>query len=69
MTDVKYRLVKQIAESLLEAYPDSAHLHALEKLNNIGSPSVVPADMWRQVLIELDKIQGEKNDCKQRLDE
>jgi len=61
MTDVKYRLVTEIAESLLAIYGDFAHLHVLEKLNNVGSPSEVPADMWRQVLIELDKLQGEKN--------
>ena len=62
MTEVKYRLVTQIAESLLETFPDSAHLHVLEKLNNIESPSsAVPADMWRQVLTELDRLQGEKN--------
>ena len=64
MTDVKYRFITQIAEQLLETRPDSAHLYALEKLNESHTPS-----MWRQVLIELDRLQGENNDCKQRLDE
>ena len=61
MTDVKYRLVTEIAESLLAIYGDFAHLHVLEKLNNVGEPSIAPTDMWRQVLIELDRLQGEKN--------
>ena len=61
MTNVNYRLVTEIAESLLAIYGDFAHLHVLEKLNNIGESSAVPPDMWRQVLIELDKLQGEKN--------
>ena len=53
---MKYRLAKQIAESLVEDYPNSAHLYALEKLNTQSQP-----DLWRDVLIELDKLQGEKN--------
>jgi hypothetical protein len=54
---MKYRLAKQIAESLLEEYPNSAHLYALEKVNTSHTPN-----MWRDVLIELDKLQGEKNE-------
>ena len=61
MTDVKYRLVTEIAESLLAIYGGFAHLHVLEKLNNVGESSAMPLDMWRQVLIELDRLQGEKN--------
>jgi hypothetical protein len=53
---MKYRLTKQIAESLLEEYPNSAHLYALEKLNESHTPK-----MWRDVLTELDKLKGEKN--------
>jgi hypothetical protein len=63
---MKYRLIDEIAKSLLEDHPNSAHLYALEKLQTIGEQQ---PDLWRQVLIELDKLQGEKNDCKQRLDE
>ena len=55
---MKYRLVKEIAESLLEDHPNSAHLYALEKLNTVGGQQ---PDLWRQVLIELDRLQGEKN--------
>jgi hypothetical protein len=57
---LKYRYVDEIARSLLEHYPNSAHLHALERLNTVGE---LQTDMWRQVLAELDKLQGEK-ECK-----
>jgi len=63
---MKYRLISELAESLLENHPNSAHLYALERLQTVGEQQ---PDLWRQVLIELDKLQGEKNDCKQRLDE
>ena len=56
MTDVRYLFVTQIAENLLEKKPDSAHLYALEKLDGSHTP-----DLWRQVLAELDRLQGEKN--------
>jgi hypothetical protein len=55
---MKYRYVDEIAKSLLEHYPNSAHLHALERLNTVGE---LQTEMWRQVLTELDKLQGEKN--------
>jgi Ni,Fe-hydrogenase III large subunit len=67
MTEVRYRFITEIAENLLETRPDSAHLYALEKLQGGQIPQI--PDMWRQVLIELDRLQGEKNDCKQQLDE
>ena len=63
---LKYRYVDEIARSLLEHYPNSAHLHALERLNTVGE---LQTDMWRQVLAELDKLQGEKHEQKKRLDE
>jgi hypothetical protein len=56
MTDVRYRFITEIAKDLLEKKPDSAHLYALERLQGSHTP-----EMWRQVLIELDKLQGEKN--------
>jgi hypothetical protein len=56
---MKYRYVDEIARSLLEHYPNSAHLHALERLNTVGE---LQTEMWRQVLIELDKLQGEKDE-------
>ena len=55
---MKYRYVDEIAKSLLEHYPNSAHLHALERLNTVGE---LQTEMWRQVLTELDKLQGENN--------
>ena len=57
---MKYRYVDEIARSLLEHFPKSAHLYALERLNTVGE---LQTDMWRQVLTELDKLQGEK-ECK-----
>jgi len=67
MTDVRYSFITQMAKDLLKIRPDSAHLYALEKLQGGQTPQI--PDMWRQVLIELDRLQGEKNDCKQQLDE
>jgi hypothetical protein len=63
---LKYRYADEIARSLLEHYPNSAHLHALERLNTVGE---LQTDMWRQVLAELDKLQGEKHEQEKRLDE
>lgn len=57
---LKYRYVDEIARSLLENLPNSAHLYALERINTVGE---LQTEMWRQVLIELDKLQGE-NKCK-----
>jgi len=55
---LKYRYVDEIARSLLENLPNSAHLYALERINTVGE---LQTEMWRQVLIELDKLQGEKH--------
>jgi hypothetical protein len=57
---LKYRFVDEIARSLLENLPNSAHLYALERINTVGE---LQTEMWRQVLVELDKLQGE-NKCK-----
>jgi hypothetical protein len=57
MTDVRYRFITEIAKDLLERKPDSAHLYALERLQERGQ---IP-NLWRQVLAELDRLQGEKN--------
>ena len=57
---LKYRYVDEIARSLLENLPNSAHLYALERINTVGE---LQTEMWRQVLVELDKLQGE-NKCK-----
>jgi hypothetical protein len=63
---MKYRYVDEIARSLLEHFPNSAHLYALEKIHSAGE---LQTDMWRQVLTELDKLQGEKHEQEKRLDE
>ena len=63
---LKYRYVDEIAKSLLENMPNSAHLYALERINTVGE---LQTEMWRQVLIELDKLQGEKHEQEKRLDE
>jgi hypothetical protein len=55
---LKYRYVDEIAKNLLENLPNSAHLYALERINTVGE---LQTEMWRQVLIELDKLQGENN--------
>ncbi len=55
---LKYRYVDEIARNLLENMPNSAHLYALERINTIGEQQ---PEMWRQVLTELDKLQGENN--------
>lgn len=55
---MKYRYVDEIARSLLEHYPNSAHLHALERIHTVGE---LQTDMWRQVLEALDKLEA-KND-------
>jgi hypothetical protein len=52
---LKYRYVDEIARSLLEHFPNSAHLYALEQVNTVGELQV---DMWRQVLVELDKLEA-----------
>ena len=56
---MKYRYADEIARSLLEHFPTSAHLYALERLNTIGE---LQPDLWRQVLDHLDKLQGEKHE-------
>ena len=56
---LKYRYVDEIARSLLEHFPNSAHLYALERITTVGE---LQTDMWRQVLAELDKLQGENNE-------
>lgn len=55
---LKYRYVDEIAKSLLSNLPNSAHLYALERINTVGE---LQTEMWRQVLVELDKLQGEKH--------
>lgn len=53
---LKYRYVDEIAKSLLENMPNSAHLYALERINTVGELQI---EMWRQVLTELDKLEAQ----------
>jgi hypothetical protein len=54
---LKYRLAPQIAEELLNNEGGAAHLYALEKVQTTNSP-----ELWRQVLIELDKLTKDEGD-------
>ena len=53
---LKYRYTDEIARSLLEHFPNSAHLYALEQINTVGELQV---EMWRQVLTELDRLEAQ----------
>lgn len=53
---MKYRMADEIASVLMGQQPDKAHLYALKQVIEGNNP-----DLWRSVLIELDKLQGEKN--------
>ena len=54
---LNYRLAPQIAEELLNNEGGAAHLYALEKVQTSAVPS-----LWRQVLIELDKLTKDEGD-------
>ena len=53
---MKYRMADEIAGVLMGQQPDTAHMYALEQIINGHNP-----DLWRSVLIELDKLQGANN--------
>ena len=53
---MKYRMADEIASVLMGQQPEHAHAYALEQIINGRNP-----DLWRNVLIELDKLQGAKN--------
>lgn len=48
---MRYRYAKEIAKSLLENIPNSAHLYVLERLHTNGENIL----MWKDVLAELDE--------------
>ena len=54
---MRYRYAKEIAQSLLENIPNSAHWYVLERLHTNGENLY----LWKDVLAELDEIQGENN--------
>lgn len=48
---MRYRYAKEIAQSLLENLPNSAHLYVLERLHTNGENLY----LWKDVLAELDE--------------
>jgi hypothetical protein len=60
------RFVKEIAESVISNFPSAPHLYALEQLMTVGN---LHPDLWREVLVKIDELQGEKHEQEKRLDE
>jgi len=54
------RYVKEIAKSVISNFPSAPHLYALEQLTIVGN---LQPDLWREVLVKIDELQGE-NKCK-----
>ena len=54
------RYVKEIAKSVISNFPSAPHLYALEQLTSEGN---LQPDLWREVLVKIDELQGE-NKCK-----
>jgi len=54
------RYVKEIAKSVISNFPSAPHLYALEQLTSEGN---LQPDLWREVLVKIDELQGEK-ECK-----
>lgn len=52
-----HQYAKAIAKDLLSNIPNSAHLYVLERLHTEGENLY----LWKDVLAELDKPQGENN--------
>ena len=52
------RFVKEIAESVISNFPSAPHLYALEQLMTVGN---LHPSLWREVLVKIDELQGEKN--------
>ena len=59
------RFVKEIAESVISNFPSAPHLYALEQLTSVGN---LQPDLWREVLVKIDELQGEKHEQEKRLD-
>jgi len=60
------RYVKEIAKSVISNFPSAPHLYALEQLTSEGN---LQPDLWREVLVKIDELQGEKHEQEKRLDE
>ncbi len=54
------RYVKEIAKSVISNFPSAPHLYALEQLTSEGN---LQPDLWREVLVKIDELQGESK-CK-----
>jgi len=52
------RYVKEIAKSVISNFPSAPHLYALEQLTSVGN---LQPELWREVLVKIDELQGEKN--------
>ena len=59
------RYVKEIAKSVISNFPSAPHLYALEQLTSVGN---LQPDLWRDVLVKIDELQGEKHEQEKRLD-
>jgi hypothetical protein len=53
------RYVKEIAKSVISNFPSAPHLYALEQLTSVGN---LQPDLWREVLVKIDELQGEKHE-------
>ena len=60
------RYVKEIANSIISNFPSAPHLYALEQLTSVGN---LHPSLWREVLVKIDELQGEKHEQEKRLDE
>jgi hypothetical protein len=56
---LQHRYVDEIARSVISNFPSAPHLYALEQLMSVGN---LHPELWRQVLIKIDEIQGEKDE-------
>jgi hypothetical protein len=57
---LQYRYVDEVARSVISNFPSAPHLYALEQLTSVGN---LQPDLWREVLVKIDELQGEK-ECK-----
>ena len=63
---LQYRYVDEVARSVISNFPSAPHLYALEQLTSVGN---LHPSLWREVLVKIDELQGEKHEQEKRLDE
>ena len=56
---LQHRYVDEIARSVISNFPSAPHMYALEQLMSVGN---LHPELWRQVLIKIDEIKGEKDE-------